>query len=129
MNKIYIVCEIGFDYDDVNYYRNSDGGMPRTAYSSLEKAVDACNKLNLKDFKRILLESSEIGEYTDEYRLSPTQEFEDLCNKYFNMSVSEVLCERNLKFVVEPASEEEWLQLFNCFNLDFYEVHTVEVTE
>ena len=126
MDKIYLVCEVGFDYDDNNYYRNGDGGLPRTAYTSLEKAVEACDKLNVQAFKN-LVETSEIGDYTDEYRLSPNEDFEKLCKKYFNLSVAEVLCERNLELVVEP-SEEEWLQLFNYFNLDFYEVHTVDVT-
>jgi len=45
--KVYVVMEIGWEYNDENYYRpESAGGLPKVAYESKEDARVACAKMN-----------------------------------------------------------------------------------
>jgi hypothetical protein len=44
---VYIVCKIGWEYNDETYYRpESEGGTPVLAYSTKEKAQAECDKRN-----------------------------------------------------------------------------------
>lgn len=51
MSSVYIVAEIGWEYNDEYMYRpDSEGVMPSRAFSTIEKAVEACNKANAKRY-------------------------------------------------------------------------------
>ena len=44
---VYIVSQIGWEYNDENYYRpESEGGKPVLAFSTREKAQAECDKRN-----------------------------------------------------------------------------------
>lgn len=79
---IYILSEIGWEYNDENYYRpESGGGTPVKAYSTREKAQDECNKLNARLMSRNKDESymrcAEDGEEKNEWGCVPiTEDFE-----------------------------------------------------
>ena len=46
--KVFVVMEIGWEYNDENYYRpESGGGIPTTAYRSKVEAQSACYEMNI----------------------------------------------------------------------------------
>jgi len=50
--KAYIVMEIGWEYNDENYFRpEGKGGVPKIAYESSEDAMEACAKMTAKKFE------------------------------------------------------------------------------
>jgi hypothetical protein len=47
--KVFIVMEIGWEYNDENYYRTEDeGGVPKVAYESRTDAYVACAEMNVR---------------------------------------------------------------------------------
>jgi hypothetical protein len=47
--KVYVVMEIGWEYNDETYCRSDDGGgIPRVAYRSKEDALIACAEMNAR---------------------------------------------------------------------------------
>tara|TARA_R110000772_G_scaffold267971_3_gene393572 strand:+ start:13888 stop:14109 length:222 start_codon:yes stop_codon:yes gene_type:complete len=48
--KAFVIMEIGWEYNDENYYRpQSAGGKPKAAYTSKVEAQSACYERNIKD--------------------------------------------------------------------------------
>ena len=62
--KVYIIQEVGYDYDD-EYYRRPEcgGGIPAKAFLNKEKAVEVCNQMDNKALKAADL---------DDYYRTPT---------------------------------------------------------
>lgn len=133
---IYLVMEQGFDYNDEYYFR-TEGGHPTNFFTNKKKAEEACDKKNLAEFKRIV-NSNEIREYTSdgfdglisEDTVEDELNFEEgIFKTLFGMTAWEwwkndcYVGEDTFK--VEPT-EEQWLRLMKCFNLDFYSVVTVQ---
>lgn len=133
---IYLVMEQGFDYNDEYYFR-TEGGHPNSFFTNKKKAEEACAKKNLAEFKRII-NSNEIREYTSdgfdglisENTVEDELDFEEgIFKTLFGMTAWEwwkndcYVGEDTFK--VEPT-EEQWLRLMKCFNLDFYSVVTVQ---
>jgi len=51
--KVYVVMEIGWEYNDENYYRpESEGGVPRTAYRDKDDAEEERCRLNIEMLKK-----------------------------------------------------------------------------
>jgi hypothetical protein len=49
MMKVFVVMEIGWEYNDENYFRPEDGGgTPKVAYLSRNDAVLSCKDMNAK---------------------------------------------------------------------------------
>ena len=47
--KVYVVMEIGWEYNDENYYRPEDeDGIPKVAYESKEEAHAVCAEANAR---------------------------------------------------------------------------------
>lgn len=134
---IYLVMEQGFDYND-EYYFQVDGGHPDSFFATREEADTACEAKNLAEFKRLVKEGY-IREYssdgldgllsdkaTEDELLYDSGIFktlfgltaEDWYEAQWNHRVDD-------KLKVEPT-EEQWKRLMNCFNLDFYNVVTVQ---
>lgn len=54
-DKIYIIVELGWEYNDENYYRpESDGGKPKNYSTSKKEADKMCGLLNTKKHKELL---------------------------------------------------------------------------
>ncbi len=50
--KVFIIMEIGWEYNDENYYRPEDeGGIPNVAYESKIAAQSACYEMNIIKMK------------------------------------------------------------------------------
>ena len=134
---IYLVMEQGFDYND-EYYFQVDGGHPDSFFTDRDAAQAACKAKNLEEFKR-LVKRGEIREYSSDgldSLLSDDVTEDDLLYEagifktLFGLTAEDWYeapwnhdVDDSLK--VEPT-EEQWLQLMNCFNLDFYSVVTVQ---
>lgn len=127
-NKLYIVSELGFEYDDNNYYREKgSGGYPRTAYSSEDKANQVCEELNLEEFKN-LFSNREIQNYGDlGYMLDADNEKTNaVFNKYFGTDAGEWWDNQDVDWVVRPT-EKSWAELYDCFDVSWYDVTSVKV--
>ena len=47
--KVFVVMEIGWEYNDENYYRpESEGGTPKVAYAKKADALNACAEMNTR---------------------------------------------------------------------------------
>ncbi len=132
----YVLMEQGFEYND-EYYTRTDGGNPKNVFTNRKKAEAACEEKNLEEFKRLVKEGY-IREYTSdglEGLLSDSVTEEDLLYEegifrtLFGLSAEDWYeaqwgnADDSLK--VEPT-EKQWAQLMSCFNLNFYNVVTVQ---
>lgn len=125
-NKLYIVGELGYEYDDNNYYRGEgSGSYPRTAYRTEKKAREVCEELNLQEFKS-LFKSRDIQNYGDlGYMLDADNENTNkVFNKYFGTGAGEWWDNSDVDWVVKPT-EEAWEELYDCFNVSWYTVTSV----
>jgi hypothetical protein len=65
--------EIGWEYNDENYYRSEDGGgVPKIAYQSKQDAVIACAEMNAKrleqpQWQELVIEWGDEPEYVTEF--------------------------------------------------------------
>lgn len=137
MDVFYVLMERGFDYND-EYYFQIDGGNPSKVFTNRKKADEACEKANLEEFKRLVKEGY-IREYSSDGLdglLSDSATEDDLLydsgifKTLFGLTAEdwyEAQWNHNVddKLKVEPT-EEQWKKLMSCFNLDFYEVVTVQ---
>ncbi len=138
METIYLVMEQGFDYND-EYYFQVDGGSPDSFFTNKKKAEEAAEKKNLEEFKGLIKDGS-IREYSNDgldglLADSVTEEDllyeEGIFRTLFGASAEDWFESGNgwggkeVSLKVEPT-EEQWKQLMNCFNLEFYNVVTVQ---
>lgn len=138
METIYLVMEQGFDYND-EYYFQVDGGSPDSFFLEKEKAEAVCEAKNLGEFKRLVKEGY-IREYSSDGLsglLSDSATENDLLYEegifktLFGVSAEDWFESgdgwggKEVSLKVEPT-EEQWKQLMNCFNLEFYNVVTVQ---
>jgi hypothetical protein len=130
----------GWDYNDEIYF-SSEGGHPEKVFTDKAKAEEAADKANLADFKALVI-SGEIREYAysldDILSDNVTEDdlmFEDgLFNSFFGMTAedwwknyySRRWEERHKNNVRGEHSDEEWLKLMKCFNINFYDVVEVQ---
>ncbi len=134
----YVLMEQGFDYNDEYYFR-TDGGNPCRVFTNRKKAEEAAEKRNLEEFKKLVKEGS-IREYSSdglEGLLSDSVTEDDLLfeegifRTLFGVSAEDWFESgsgwggKEIQLKVEPT-EEQWKKLMGCFNLDFYEVVTVQ---
>lgn len=134
---IYLVMEQGFDYND-EYYFQVDGGSPDSFFTNKKKAEAACEQKNLEEFKR-LIKAGYIRDYSSDgldglLDSKATEEeltFEEgIFKTLFGLTAEEwyeAQWNHNVddKLKVEPT-DEQWNRLMKCFNLEFYNVVTVQ---
>lgn len=71
--KVYVVMEIGWEYNDENYYRaESEGGTPKVAYRNKEDAQIACAEMNAKKLEQpcnqeLVIDWEDEAKYIDEF--------------------------------------------------------------
>lgn len=134
--KFYVLMEVGFDYNDETYFRyNGGGGHPSRVFTNKKKAEEAALKNNLTEFQK-LIRSDEIREYgygLDEVLANDVTEDDLLFQEGIFMTLFgktaedwwDSLYDSAATLQVEPT-QEQWEKLFKCFNLNFWEVVTVE---
>ena len=138
METIYLVMEQGFDYNDEYYYR-VDSGSPDSFFTNKKKAEEAAEAKNLEEFKRLVKEDY-IREYSSDGLhglLSDSATEEDtlyekgIFKTLFGASAEDWFESgdgwggKAVTLKVEPT-EKQWKKLFSCFNLNFYNVVTVQ---
>lgn len=136
--QFYVLMECGFEYND-EYYTPSEGGNPSKVFTNRKKADEACEKANLVEFKYLVKEGY-IREYSSDgldglLSDSATEDdllYEEGIFKTLFGATAEDWFEsgsgwggKEVELKVEPT-EEQWKKLMSCFNLDFYEVVTVQ---
>ena len=135
--KFYVLMEVGFDYNDETYFRyNFGGGHPESVFTNKKKAEEACTKKNIERFSS-LIKNGELREYgygLDEVLSDKVYEEDLMYEEGIFMQLFGTTAEtwwdslydrEDVRLKVEPT-DEQWAKLFNCFNLNFYEVVTVE---
>lgn len=63
--NVYIVVEIGWEYNDEIYQQYDDNGRPTRAFFSKEEATLVADKLNVSTFDDILKDSYGVLSYLD----------------------------------------------------------------
>ncbi len=128
--QLYVLMAVGWDYND-EYYFKTDGGHPEKVFVSKELAEKEADRLNLKEFKE-LFSSGTLIEYCNDFSggISNYEKADVIISTLFGMDL-DTWCDhlydyqRAPKFVVEPT-EEQWVELMKCSNLNFWEVVSVE---
>lgn len=139
MDFVYVLMEEGWEYNDEVFFRPESGsGTPRAFFLTQEEADVECNKRNVQSFKD-LWSDGEIRQYC--YGLDEILPYEqrkdkdkkkllnDTCEKIFGKDWSEVddeLSDQDRIQVLETATDEDWKQLFDLTNLNFWNVVEVE---
>lgn len=125
MTTLYIISEVGWDYDDNNYYSH-DGVHPTKAFRSKQKALEELDKISLHRFKENF---SEINYYGyDEVFDSDSAEQSKIFEKLFQTDLPGFTRTQNIQFVVQP-SEADWKELYNCCNIRWYSIAEIEVED
>lgn len=126
--KIYVVVEQDFEYDDQNYYTTGDAGYPRKAFKTKRKAEENALQQSVASIR-----GRGFGEFTSSGLSNcfdhPWEKVLEFCEKHgfeteeqtWKKESSEV---SNIK--VDDQPEALVGQLLQWFNLDFY--HVVEMT-
>ena len=148
MSEMYVLMEAGWDYNDEFFYRSEgSGGHPHKVYASKEAAQTECASRNVARLKE-LFNSGEISEYYEGFHdLLPYNKTHDAefysrldgaCNKIFGVDFEQLGdIERRHEYkrsqnpspqslIKDSATDANWLELFNCTKLEFWEVVNVE---
>jgi hypothetical protein len=108
-NKVYIVMEIGYEYNDEYMYRpESEGGLPRKTFHEKELAEKYKLELEIEKFRN---ENLDYFEFSREYLFDET--FENINDGRGNIN--------------KDATNEHILTLLNNCDLNFYEIIETEI--
>ena len=128
MSKVYVISELGWEYDDNNYYRSdSGGGSPIVAYRSWEKAEQACKQKNINFFKDYL-SSGEIKDYycyREDLISDEGEKIQQIFAKFFGCSVTNWY-ENDVELAIKPTPKE-WEELYDCFSVEWFQVTEINV--
>lgn len=117
MTKVYVLQEIGWEYnDEVNYRPESDGGIARKVFKNKDKADEECAKLNLDFFRH---NSPAEFSYGDWYEVSSMDEDEalDILNKTFpNDQIGEIQELFETYWHPQNISDEQLAVMVKVFN-------------
>lgn len=120
MRKIYIVSEIGWEYNDEKLYRPNIGGViPKNAFLTKKAAQEVCDKKNLSFLKSINLADYLYG-------------LDELVDPNYYYIIDEMLG-KNWEDVYSPddlpLSDSQWMQLLPYITVKLYEVYDVELED
>lgn len=130
-NKLYVIMETNWLYNDERYYRpEGGGGTAHTAYRSIEKAREQADKLTLKAIK---------GRYELEYGFTMYADcFEDLCYPksesdvctelaLIHVAVSDVFDddERESTVFTKTYTDDQLLGVLRILKFNLFEVQEV----
>lgn len=138
MDVVYVLMEVGWDYNDEVFFQSeAGGGSPHSFYTVKAEADKECDARNIEKF-RSLWESGEIREYcygADE--LLPYDKRKDkewrknldaVCMRIFALSFDELAdyINEGAEVSVIGESDADWKELMSYTRMDFWEVVTVE---
>jgi hypothetical protein len=130
MPKLYVISEIGWEYDDNRYFTGEfGGGHPKKAFKSRAKALEYCQQQNILKFKGSFEEIRDFG-WNRQSILSnenPTK-VEKTFLRLFNTTSEEWYEDTSVDFAIRPT-EEDWDKLYRCFNIAFYDIAELEIDE
>lgn len=131
-NNYFVLMEVGFDYNDEIYFSMRGLGNPLKVFTSKEEADKQAELENMVVFKSLFKDGSiyEYGYNLDEMidRKVPRAELNSksgIFMRLFGKNANDWWGDYNCKFLREPT-DQEWIQLINCFNFTFYQVIEVE---
>lgn len=128
----YVLMKVGWQYNDETYFRTENNdGSPEKVFLCANKAAKEVMELNLKEFKT-LIKTGQIVEYG--YSIDDLIEDYESTNEIFRKYISIDLYdwwkiagglqwkEDHPNQCPENMSNEQWLELMKCFNINFWEV-------
>lgn len=93
---LYVVCEIGWEYNDEEWYRpESEGVMPKNAFTLKELAEECCDEMNVKYFRE------EAGGRWGGLRISDWTSYDKWELGDYDIKTQELLD----KFSIDPSRE------------------------
>lgn len=127
MSILYVVSEVGWEYDDNNYY-SIDGVFPAKAFKSKEKAKEELYNMSLRKFKSNFYEIRNYG-YEDYERFdADLAEKSKIFEKLFEASLEDWVQNTEVDFVVQPT-DQDWKDLYDCYNGSWYSIAEIELEE
>jgi len=130
MSKVYVAVEVGWDYDDQNYFRG-EGTFPTKAFRDKAKAEEFVKFKNINSFKSSWDSIREYGGYDVDNLFchgANKRKMNKLFKRLFELTPEEWLNDYSADFVVK-LTEEDWAELYQFFNVEFYELTEVEIDE
>jgi len=134
---IYIITEIGWDYDDKYYYRSGNAGNPVEAYTLKELAEEAALNKEIAFVKDLLSKGDSVTNlYRTEEEIDPDDHREWIleCKERYNISFDEYMCPyvegkrsrfgRNV--VPVEADNQFFIDYISHLGLSFFEVVQVD---
>jgi hypothetical protein len=125
-NKVYVVGEVHWQYNDEYHYRDSDGIKPQDGYRDKDRAQKECDKRNVAEARNLY---SGIGDFMDPYdtNVDITSLPQDAIERLQLSGRSEDNQEWwGYKFPA-TATDEDILLFLKAANIDFYEVTEVDL--
>ena len=116
--NIYIVAELGWEYDDNNYYQNSDSRFSGEgeAFSFKKLAEVRMRDLNLERVKQIIKSPYEdLLNFTD----CDDQSIGEKTQKSLGIDIDNRCCD---KVVMAKLSDEELSEMLGLLGVTFYEI-------
>lgn len=116
---VYTIVEIGWEYNDQNYYLpESGGGRPKVAYRNRLKAEAECLKLNLEIYRK---HSNILSSYISEDGPNP----DDL------LIIAHLGVTANDGGIQIPIdiSDEDLTQVITALGVVFYEITLIELAD
>ena len=149
MSKVYVLNEIEYEYNDEYSYSNDNAGKPVRAFSSLEKAQEEKMRKTVELFipkmSSYPISLSEYIGYNSAKEVFDYEKFRYICEKnnmIFSEEIEEELskfegedyyyecnCKEIMKLIESINDAEIKRQLFDCLQINFYEIIEVELEE
>lgn len=139
MSNLFVLVEIGWEYNDEVYFRSeSGGGMPKKVFECENAAKLECNRLNALHMKK-LFESGNVRDYCYSledkiiYSLRKDKKvrskLDETCQSIFGYSFSELSDKINDSDKIEvlnSATDEDWHRFMSVTYFLFWEVIPVK---
>lgn len=141
-NTIYIVSEIGWDYDDNYYYRTGNGAThPVEAYLIEELAQEAAMQKEVDFISKLLVAGDSVVrlyKQDEELEYHDHKEWIEECERKYNISFDEYLNpyvigeggkkSKNFRGLSPSDTPRQfYVDYINHFEFEFYEVVKVEL--
>lgn len=132
MGSMYLVVELGWEYDD-NYYFKTDSTIPVEIYTMLELAEMGLERLTVKHVRSGLLQSSAsfVSNFTANYdRPILDEDWAAECETKYNIKFTEEHIPYTVgrkDSVAELTPDSFYLEFIDQCDIRFYEIVEIEV--
>lgn len=130
MTTGYVILKVDFEYNDNNYYKNSEaGGIPIEIYLNKERAKVEMDRLEMQEFIK-----SDIGFYCEELAdlINDIDKFNVLIKKYDeDQPVFEGSEQFNDWFVdnIRNFSPEDQKAMYDLIGINFFCLNEIEIKD